>query len=396
MFNRTKIKLLSIASVSVLAIICIIAAVNGPADKSSDFDIADNYEDVGVYQSRLAGVTAAVSEIEGSAFVKASVEKQDVTEVAYSIEEVKDDPKSEWQDRLMASVDDQMNVRSEASADSQLVGRMRRGDVADIIERLDGWYKINSGNVEGYVAAEYCVVGDEAYDMAMELCTTYATAETGGLRVREEASTDASILTAMGQGDKLVVDTKTETEDGWVAVKYKDDTAYVCEDYVEVETKYSKAITIEEERAAEEAKKKAEEEERKKKEAAKSKQIAADTTHTQTASVAASYDEMTLLAALIQVEAGAESYEGMLAVGSVVMNRVKSPYYPGSISGVIYQGGQFSTGKIPYYAAAGVKPACMNAAIAAAGGTSNIGSCTHFKSVKSGHPGFVIGRQVFY
>lgn len=52
--------------------------------------------------------------------------------------------------------------------------------------------------------------------------------------------------------------------------------------------------------------------------------------------------DQALLAALIYCEAGGESYEGQLAVGSVVMNRVRSQAYPNSVSGVIYQGGQFS------------------------------------------------------
>lgn len=61
----------------------------------------------------------------------------------------------------------------------------------------------------------------------------------------------------------------------------------------------------------------------------------------QNSAVAASVDDVTLLAALIQCEAGNECYEGQLAVGAVVMNRVRSGRYAGSIYGVIYQAGQF-------------------------------------------------------
>ena len=90
------------------------------------------------------------------------------------------------------------------------------------------------------------------------------------------------------------------------------------------------AVTIEEEkeRLAKEAA-----------EAAKSAQVSSSGT-VQNGAMAASVDDVTLLAALIQCEAGSESYEGQLAVGAVVMNRVRSGAYPGSIYGVIYESGQ--------------------------------------------------------
>ena len=52
--------------------------------------------------------------------------------------------------------------------------------------------------------------------------------------------------------------------------------------------------------------------------------------------------DLTLMAAIIQAEADNQSYEGKLAVGSVVMNRVKSSKFPNTVSGVIYQKNQFA------------------------------------------------------
>ena len=72
-----------------------------------------------------------------------------------------------------------------------------------------------------------------------------------------------------------------------------------------------------------------------------------------------------LLGAIIQCEAGGESYDGKLAVGSVVINRVKSSYFPNSVSGVIYQSGQFSpvaSGRLAYRLEAGVDGSCLQAA----------------------------------
>ena len=77
------------------------------------------------------------------------------------------------------------------------------------------------------------------------------------------------------------------------------------------------------------------------------------------------YSDRELLARLIQCEAGGESYDGKLAVGSVVINRVKSSYFPNSVSGVIYQSGQFSpvaSGRLAYRLEAGVDGSCLQAA----------------------------------
>ena len=95
-----------------------------------------------------------------------------------------------------------------------------------------------------------------------------------------------------------------------------------------------------------------------------------------------------MLGALIQCEAGSGSYEGMVAVGAVVMNRVRSGSYPGSISGVIYQGGQFPpalNGSVARVIANGVRSACLQAASEAIGGTDNTNGALSFRSAASGY-----------
>ena len=106
-----------------------------------------------------------------------------------------------------------------------------------------------------------------------------------------------------------------------------------------------------------------------------------------------------MLGALIQCEAGSGSYEGMVAVGAVVMNRVRSGSYPGSISGVIYQGGQFPpalNGSVARVIANGVRSACLQAASEAIGGTDNTNGALSFRSAASGYGGTVIGANVFF
>lgn len=297
---------------------------------------------------------------------------------------------SEWATRLMPDVEEYLNIRAEASEEAELLGKLRKGDAADILERGEEWSKISSGSVEGYVKNEYCVFDDAAEAMAYEQGTVYATSLTGGLRVRAEASSaeETGIVDVLGEGDKLKVDMEAEAPEGWVAVQCSDTTAYVSAEYVSVELKLGKAISIEEERAAIQ---KAQEE------AAKKKQKSSGGT-SQKEAVAASYDDVTLLGALIQCEAGGESYEGQLAVGAVVMNRLRSGY-AGSISGVIYQSGQFtpaSSGALANVLARGVSGSCLAAAQAAIGGADNVAGATHFRSASSGQAGIVIGNHVFY
>lgn len=317
---------------------------------------------------------------------EASIEKNEVDVVTAT---QTSEEEAAWQNRLMAKVEESLNVRTEASEEAELAGKLRKGDVAEIVEQGSEWTQITSGNVSGYVKNEYCVFGQEAYDYAKANCTTEATVLEGGLRLRAEADEASAIYDVAAQGDVLTVAADTEAPEGWTAVSYGDGVAYVSAQYVEVSLATGTGITVEEEQAII-AKQQAEEEARRAEEA---KQSAV----TQNEAVAASYDETTILAAVIQLEAGSESYDGQVAVGAVIMNRIRSGSYPGSITGVVYQAGQFSvSGRIAGVAAGGVRSSCMQAAQAALAGTDNTGGALSFAPVSSGKGGLVIGNHVFY
>ena len=111
-----------------------------------------------------------------------------------------------------------------------------------------------------------------------------------------------------------------------------------------------------------------------------------------------SSSDLSLLAAIIQCEAGGESYEGKLAVGSVVMNRVRSSHFPNTVAGVIYQGGQFSpvaSGRFASVLASGANASCTQAAGEVLGGNITI-NCLYFRKNDGSIPGTVIGNHVFY
>ena len=301
---------------------------------------------------------------------------------------------SVWAGRLMPNVENYLNIRAEASTDSEVVGKLYKGAAADILERGEEWTRIHSGSVEGYVKNEYCVFDAEAEALANQLGTVYATALTGGLRVRAEASTEESstILDVLEEGKKIKAAVGVEAPEGWVAVICSDRTAYVSAQYVSVELELGQAISIAEEQAAIQKA----EEERKAAEAKRNQRSSSGTV--QKEAIAASYDDLTLLGALIQCEAGGESYEGQVAVGAVVMNRIRSGY-AGSISGVIFQSGQFTpvaSGALERRLSKGVSSSCLAAAQEAINGADNVSGATHFCRVSSGKSGIVIGNHVFY
>lgn len=111
-------------------------------------------------------------------------------------------------------------------------------------------------------------------------------------------------------------------------------------------------------------------------------------------------DDRRLLANLIYCEAGGESYEGQVAVGSVVINRVLSSKFPDTVAGVIYQGGQFSpvaSGRMDLALSTDkATDSCYKAADAAMSGVTNVGSCVFFRTPIEGLSGINIGGHVFY
>lgn len=108
--------------------------------------------------------------------------------------------------------------------------------------------------------------------------------------------------------------------------------------------------------------------------------------------------EAYLLAAIIQCESEGEPYEGKLAVGSVVLNRVRSSSFPNTITGVVYQKKQFSpvaSGRLAYRLEAGVNDECKRAALEVLNGNITL-NCLFFRRNNGIIQGIVIGNHVFY
>ena len=104
----------------------------------------------------------------------------------------------------VANVNDYLNVREAPGEDAELVGKMPRHAGADVLGEEDGWLKIRSGKVTGYVRADYMLTGSDARTLADGEATEMAVCNSGGLRVREEGSLDAPVITLVAEGEEHV------------------------------------------------------------------------------------------------------------------------------------------------------------------------------------------------
>ena len=135
-----------------------------------------------------------------------------------------------------------LNVREEPSTAGKLVGKMPKDSACEVVEEVDGWAHIVSGEVEGYVSLEYLLTGPDARLRADELVRTVATANVDGLNVRDEANTESAVLTQVPKGAEL--EWLETLEEGWVKVAVDGQEAYVAAEYVTVEQRLDTAITM--------------------------------------------------------------------------------------------------------------------------------------------------------
>lgn len=146
-----------------------------------------------------------------------------------------------------------VNIRSKASAKSELVGKLYRGSVATVIKKGKVWALVKSGNVEGYIKSEYLLFGDKAAQLAKEASVVYAKATCVTLNVRMGQGTDYKILTQIPQGERFEV---KNTYDDWFEIILDIDdstgeevTGFISKDYADLEYEFDEAVSIEEEQA---------------------------------------------------------------------------------------------------------------------------------------------------
>lgn len=308
---------------------------------------------------------------------------------------------------LTAKVDNSLNIRRKPDENSKVVGKLFRGCSAEVIKEKDSWYKIRSGKVTGWVSSKYAVTGEKAEKYLDKVDPSVAEVTATTLNLRKKASTDGDVVAVLNEGTRyMVIDTGKE----WVHIRYTSELdGYVSAEYVDVSEEpgvavSAKILDIYKERAAKkeaerEAARKAKEAEEARK---KAEQQSSGSSSSSGSSTSADSDEVTLLAALCQHEAGT-NYSNCLAVANVVLNRVHSSSYPDSIRGVIFQRGQFSgvnRGALNRFLP-NPSSTCYQAARDALAGNNNIGSRKQFRAVWATNPSahsnsVVIGDNCFF
>ena len=329
-----------------------------------------------------------LTEISDEEFAKAQDVASAINEGIDDEEEQEDvgDEEEHSSKLVMANVSQVMNIRVSPDDESEKVGVLYKDCGGKIIEQKDGWTKLESGNVVGWAKDKYLLFDEDAEELAQEVGVKLVSSKEDALRIRTEADENSDVLGVITNYG--FVDMIEDLGNGWISVDYNDETGYVQAEYVENDFRIDEGETMDEIKAREE-----EEAQKKAAEEAKKASLMKNT-----GAVAAGADESRLLAALIYCEAGNQSYEGKVAVGAVVMNRVKSGAYASTIPGVIYASGQFTpalNGTLDRVYNGNVPDSCVQAAQAALSGETNVGSATHFRRA-GGHDGQVIGAHVFW
>lgn len=153
---------------------------------------------------------------------------------------------TEFWNLVIAQVDDYVNVRSMPSEDGEVVGKLYNNSVGEFISEENGWYQITSGNVTGYVKAEYCVTGPAATELAKELGTRFATVKTVTAYVKTDMAQEAEVLGYLAMGDQVVV---LEEGDEWCKVSIEEGDGYVLTELVRLHSEFVTAESKEEEEA---------------------------------------------------------------------------------------------------------------------------------------------------
>ena len=128
----------------------------------------------------------------------------------------------------IAEVSGYLNVRKTPESFGEVIGKLPKGGACEILDTsTDGWYKISSGGVTGYVSSQYVYTGDEAKKLAAENAAERAVIDADKLNVRSEPKADADVVDQVFKNERYNI--KGE-QDGWIQIS----DGYISSDYVTV------------------------------------------------------------------------------------------------------------------------------------------------------------------
>lgn len=194
---------------------------------------------------QIASVDAEMMEDNSISVVMDSIQDSSAKKAAQNntmVAKAEKKEKSEFDGKFIAQIDDTLNIRKEASTDSEIVGKLFDGNVGDVLETDGDWVKITSGDVTGYVNSSYILTGKDAEQYAEGYKKMLGTVTEDTVRVRAEKSTDSDILELVAKDTVLPVEGKDQD---WVQVALENDvTGYIAADYITVAESYEYAMAI--------------------------------------------------------------------------------------------------------------------------------------------------------
>lgn len=201
-----------------------------------------------------------IGETDGWVQIKEGYVSADYVVVKYALNEarkmdMREMVLNQYDNIVISKVDNYLNIRSEPTTDpgnGNVIGKMTSRAAGEILETLDGWYKIKSGQITGYISADpqYVAVGQEAKDLALESASLMAIVNTDKLNVRSEPSTDSKIWTQISKEERYNVVSQL---DGWVQIELdggdseeggSDDRAYISTRDNNVDVRYALSEAI--------------------------------------------------------------------------------------------------------------------------------------------------------
>ena len=282
---------------------------------------------------------------------------------------------------------DMLDIHAEANRASAVVGQVMEDGHVAILAKYNDWVQIQAGEIAGWVPAENLVETEISNEEAVAANEQVIAERTGATASEDEFFAEEEV-----QQDETAALQAEASE----AAQNEIEEVQAAEEAARIEAEaQAKAAAEEAARLEAEAQAKAAEEAARI--AAEAQQAALAAQAAQTAAISA--EELKLLANIIYCEAGSESYVGKVAVGNVIMNRVKSASQPNTITEVVYAKGQFSpvrNGSLQRALSSDkADAACYQAAIEALAGAQPVGGKLFFRR-NNGRSGQVIGHHVFY
>ena len=295
---------------------------------------------------------------------------------------------------------DMLDIHAEANTASAVIGQVMEDGHVAILAKYNDWVQIQAGEIAGWVPAENLVeteISNEEAVAANEQVIaerTGATASEDEFFAEEEVQQDetAALQAEAGEAAQNEIEEVQAAEEA-ARIEAEAQAKAAAEEAAQLEAEAQAKAAEEAARLEAEVQAKAAAEEAARLEAeAQQAALAAQT-------AAISTEELKLLANIIYCEAGSESYVGKVAVGNVIMNRVKSASQPNTITEVVYAKGQFSpvrNGSLQRALSSDkADAACYQAAIEALAGAQPVGGKLFFRR-NNGRSGQVIGHHVFY